>query len=719
MKRGKIPVVFSLATWTDENKAFDDWLANELLVKYEISEDIGRLWIERDHLIVLLDGFDEVEASVRNLCLDAIRKFRIDHGVTRMVICSRTQAFRVVARSINLGIPEAFVLLKPSDEDVDRFITVVERNGTNLTAVRRAMQHDDSLRRFFRSPLVLNVVARAYQDGNTANLVAPGTEEERLERMWHKYISAMFIQRPLKKPAAYGIEQAVYWIEWLAYAMTQLNAPYFRLDRLGEGWRSLTAGAQGAPDFETLTFRQRTRRVASAISRGLVINLPMMIFAFTGLCVYMLGAFSMLFGGPLSAGPLFGSAYLISGLNAFPFRTVIIGILAAMSGLSIVIAAGVGQGIFEGDIPAEEIHWSWARWRWRFPRSVGLGMVTAILGGLVAGFDIGFERGFIRGVAAGVLLTIIISTVNGFTIAPTSGMRLRTMSPKSRIRRSALGTLSMGVAGILVGGIAGTWAGGKTAGIPFGLGAAIGLGFGLAMRFGGYTLADYISVRQALLNEEVVPRRYAIFLDGMVERLILYQLGGAYSFVHRSLQEFLAQRYPKNDSELIAADKRESRRDRVSRMVRSGGLYCFDDEAHALIANAEHSARQRSHIYVETEHMLIALLEGFPDTFEVITGLSAYEAYSWIADEMAPPDQQLWGKLPFSRETQAVLHMANEECSKGGEITVVEILLGLIGESNGRAGKVLRAHGVNINMARSSRSRADDGDASTDNDDNA
>ena len=51
-----IPVVFNLSSWAIKRQPLNEWLIEELNTKYQIPRKVGRLWIDTEQLLLLLDG---------------------------------------------------------------------------------------------------------------------------------------------------------------------------------------------------------------------------------------------------------------------------------------------------------------------------------------------------------------------------------------------------------------------------------------------------------------------------------------------------------------------------------------------------------------------------------------------------------------------------------------------------------------------------------------
>jgi hypothetical protein len=74
-----IPVVFNLSSWSDPKQSIADWLVKELRDKYDVHKKIAQPWIDKDDLLLLFDGLDELRPERREACIKTINDFRIEH----------------------------------------------------------------------------------------------------------------------------------------------------------------------------------------------------------------------------------------------------------------------------------------------------------------------------------------------------------------------------------------------------------------------------------------------------------------------------------------------------------------------------------------------------------------------------------------------------------------------------------------------------------------
>jgi predicted NACHT family NTPase len=98
-----VPVVLNLSTWTDRGQLLINWLVEELADKYYVPKRMGRAWLERNRLILLLDGLDEVRPDSRAACVEAITRFGEDYGIAGLVVCSRLREYTALPTRLKLN----------------------------------------------------------------------------------------------------------------------------------------------------------------------------------------------------------------------------------------------------------------------------------------------------------------------------------------------------------------------------------------------------------------------------------------------------------------------------------------------------------------------------------------------------------------------------------------------------------------------------------------
>lgn len=231
-----IPVVFHLSSWVDPKQSLDTWLVDELSDKYQIPKKIGKDWLERQRLLLLLDGLDEVKGEHRAACVEAINRFGKEIGVPGMVVCCRLEQYEEL--TVKLALNGAICLRPLTDAQIDAY---VEQAGAELAGLRTALRQDSVLQELARSPLMLNLMCLAYRGYGAENLAGRETPADRTKHLFTTYIDLMFKKRG-KAALAYPQERTLGWLSWIARKLSERNQAMFLIEDLQPGW--LTNGAQ-------------------------------------------------------------------------------------------------------------------------------------------------------------------------------------------------------------------------------------------------------------------------------------------------------------------------------------------------------------------------------------------------------------------------------------------------------------------------------------------
>ena len=194
----RVPVVFHLSSWVEPHRTLDGWLVEELGAKYQIPHKIGRAWLKENCLLPLLDGLDELRSPRRAACVEAINAFAQTAGPMGMVVCCRLREYREL--SARLALNAAVRLLPLTDVQVDSYLAAA---GAPLAAVRAALQRDSALRIDARSPLLLSLMVRAYQDLTVAEVMneSSASAARRRQQLMAAYVARMFRRAGLRQAA--------------------------------------------------------------------------------------------------------------------------------------------------------------------------------------------------------------------------------------------------------------------------------------------------------------------------------------------------------------------------------------------------------------------------------------------------------------------------------------------------------------------------------------
>jgi hypothetical protein len=560
-----IPLVFNLSSWAEKRMPLLEWLVDELNTKYDIPRKIGKVWIDADHLLPLLDGLDEVKQERRPACIEAINAFRRDHGLVNLVVCSRVADYDVLAVRLKL---QGAVLIHPlTTEQIDAYLASA---GDQLGTLRTALTIDDALRELAAAPLMLSIMTLAYQEVLTSKLATSGTIDVQRKQVFDAYLDRMFARRG--RETRYSSMQTLRWLSWLARGMVQRQQTVFFIERLQPTWLStrmtpwlyniidrlggaVTIGliCGGIVGWVGWIEQERTEPFIVAVS-SLAVGLGTALF--TGLFggetievgVDQHGLRVLLYNaslGGLVFGLIGGVSSAMSGAmissamisNAMIGRLVFV-IINSLSALSCGMLAGALAGnpsLSPRQIAIVEVL-QWSRSQALVLALCGLlvGEVVVQINGLISNKPISLVFSILIGLGCAIIGGGLGGIVSGEVVS-------RTM-PNQGIWRSARSALLLGLgSGFGVGVICGLCAkvlGGNELGSFLVFGLSCGVVIGLA--FGGYACLSHLALRLVLWRNGSIPPNYVSFLDYCAERIFLRKVGGGYIFIHRMLMEYFA-----------------------------------------------------------------------------------------------------------------------------------------------------------------------------------
>ncbi|MFO7678780.1 MAG: hypothetical protein R6X34_01905 [Chloroflexota bacterium] len=561
-----VPVVLSLVSWAEKRESIGEWIIGELNDKYQIPKQMASEWLAADELVLMLDSLDEVPLRYRDDCINALNQFRANHGLTGLAVCSRINEYEAVG--VKLKLSGAILLQQLTSDQID---TYLKEAGPKYAALYLALQQDKMLQELAISPLMLNIMIKAYsEEGESvkdkdrwrSGLNQLNTNEEYRQHLFSTYVKRMF-QRSSNK--LYRENQTIVWLTWLARNMSQHNQAIFLVESLQPSW---------LPTWSWRWFYILTTRLLDGIYIGLLLWLYLenkqgtsqFVDAFTGI--------SQRFGIFTSLGDLWPVIFLnvilglMSGVlqigwfehakshsnSSLTYRkrwqmAVVNGIVVGLASLIIIAVLGypfeslswgalecvlfiLASLLFHGtsyrdDVRSvEALHWIWSD----AIKAGLLGLIAGVISGSIGLLIYDSTAGFLA-IPTWVLLFALLAGLRGKKIetksVPNQGIHL---SARNGLKAAFLYFLPFTLFGFILYG---------------GFGAAIVAGFtaalGAFLAYGGSNIVKHYLVGMILWLTGKIPRTYPHFLDSSVERLFLYRVGGGYIFIHRLLQDYFSR----------------------------------------------------------------------------------------------------------------------------------------------------------------------------------
>lgn len=538
-----LPVVINLSSWARQQQSIEEWLAQELYETYTVSKVLGKAWIEKEQLVLLLDGLDEVESQYQNACVQALNLFIQTHTRTEMVVCSRVGDYESLPNKLSL---RNIIYVQPlQPQQIDEYL---EQAGAPLATLRSVISENPEIQTLASSPLLLSIMSMAYQGCTLEDFPQSATSDIFHQHLFETYIKCMLKRRETANP--YLQDQATHWLIWLAQQMLQNSQTIFRVERM-----------------QPNSFRSELQRMNYRLESGLLVGLISGLFVglisgpLNGLAVgLMIGlivgcleqikiletvswsrkeAIDTLPTGLAVGGVVGLIGGLILGLLYGAIFGLMIGVMyGAIFGLASGLIIGLMVGLMGGlKGPGVSPH-NRSRVNLRlgksFRKAVAFGLVVGSMSGLMVWLMARSMSGLIYGLMFGLLVGLMGELMTGFNGQEVS--LNQDLRANQELWKSFRNAITFGLIGGLSSGLVVGLVFGPHSGMRYGLiGGLIG-----GLLGGGTTCLRHLSLRVMLYRKGYIPWDYARFLDDSVNRLFLQKVGSGYIFIHRMLLEHFA-----------------------------------------------------------------------------------------------------------------------------------------------------------------------------------
>lgn len=476
-----IPIVLNLSTWALRREPLERWLVDELNQRVGVPKRQAKEWVDRDFIVPLLDGLDEVNASDRSACVAAINQFRTAHGLLPIALCSRTTDLEQLRAQVRV---QGCVEIQP--------LTAVQihdylRRSDQFVALRSAFENDPSLEEVLATPLMLWVAIVAYRR-MPLEFVLNTQPENRRGQIFENFVHAMLTRRG--RDQRFEHSNTVAWLSWLARALNERRVTVFYFENLEPSWLNNLA--------------QRTAASVIAVA-----------------------------GSGVACALISCSVGILFGWSRYGLREIVaLGIIGSLAGAGMALV-----GLLRVEpTPVEVIQFNWVELRSRIKPAarslVIVGSSAAVgLSGLL--LPLGVIRGVLFGLLGGVLVGLLVGLVTLLTTEkPVEFRRSANQGTIASVRNAVLTACIVGSTFGVIGGLQAGLSSGLLAGLPLGLVAG--------MYAGGIYAARHFAVRLLLWSSGAAPLNYTLFLNFAVDRILLHRVGAGFKFLHRALQEHLA-----------------------------------------------------------------------------------------------------------------------------------------------------------------------------------
>jgi NACHT domain/TIR domain len=479
-----LPIIFPLSSWAEKRLPIATWMAEQLSSPlYEVPRKQSQQWVQDEKILPLLDGLDEMNEEARPACISAINAYHHEHPLRPLVVCSRSDEYKIASTSALLHLQSAIEVQPLSPTQLD---TTLLQAGAPFAALRLELTTNQDLHELARTPLWLTVLLLTFKDTAIGRL--PNQRLELQQHLFQLYVQRMVEQKGDRK--RYSLTNTNHYLSWLARQMLQREQSVFALELLHPDWLG--------------------KKLHIIYQWSLVLSVCLII-------------------------------WLVPGLNFAPINRLATGLII---GLCIGLIKRLDKGRIK---LAERIIWSWKKtlqggfitwliallisWplSWLLPRSrywpfsiLIAGLIYALLIGLIFGLSV---EQYIERTAISPGEGLLYSLKNGVRIGLISGLSIGLLVGLS------VGLFFWQIYGPSTGLLAASYGG-----LIFGF--SFGLPFWLF--FGVSPVAEHFLLRIWFWRAGVFPFRIKTFLEDARARHLLQRVGGSYGFVHRLLQNYFS-----------------------------------------------------------------------------------------------------------------------------------------------------------------------------------
>lgn len=477
-----MPVLLNLSSWQPQ-QSLVDWMVSDLNLKYGVSRTTAQRWLQKRALLPLLDGLDEVAPKHQDTCAQAINTYLSgEQRPQSAVVCSRAEEYRRFETQLTLNA--SLRILPLSRSKIQHYLQEVGQ-----MELWEGIRNSQELYDLVRVPLFLSMTVLAAKRLSLQQWRQCETDEER-----RRFLFAAYLAEALQSDEISRCNYSQKWLEWLAQRLKNLNLQEFYIEALQPTWLD-----------ETLFWKYK---IVYGLFLGLVAGLNIgLVFGLVLLLNFRSiseATFGLAFG--LSFGLIFGIIYALIGRpseirieNSLWLGTM----YQAKRECEVLILGVIFAMIYE----------------LIFGQTYGL--ILLLMFTLIYGLKINYmhnnrnqpNQGMWYSFHVLCLMTYLGYPV-GFLILTLSNFALISTVGKKLPETLVLDALISGIALLTLLGSNGR---------------------------GALDCIQHGALRFVLWRQGVAPWNYARFLQYMVERRVMQQVGGGFRFIHDLLRKHLAE----------------------------------------------------------------------------------------------------------------------------------------------------------------------------------
>jgi hypothetical protein len=492
----KLPVIFNLASWSEDYETFEDWLIDVLNSGNGLSREFAKTVLRRNRIIFLLDGLDELARNedtqiaheIRAKCLDSLNNCREEFAEMQKTT-NRDAPVSAKVEVLDLTKPEILLALQKAQQHTESRVSaehleeIIETNEVFLDVLS--------------TPFYFTTALEVFDKHSLDEKDFPTDEEQLKKHLLDRFVESKIAHTPDLTEFEKDTEKIKRWLKWLAQLLEKKQLVSFELAYL-----------QPTDLIKSWHFK-----LIVGLLGGLIAGLFFGFFGglSAGLLTGVFGSF--VFGS-------FGNEIKTEDIVKIEFsrRPLIDGLIAGVIGIFFFSLVGV---LFFGTVGAV---------LGGFSGDLYGGMITGTFGGLFGGLFGALISGLVTGLEG-------LKKINAITNLQTPYQRLYGGFSANLL----LAILLMIV--ILVSSLALNYFITEELisdlRLPQ-LKVLYALFFAPINYFLITPILLHSYLRLCLSYEDLIPLKFATFLDFAAQSRILEKDGGQWRFRHQNLQEYFA-----------------------------------------------------------------------------------------------------------------------------------------------------------------------------------
>ena len=538
----KIPYIFELSAWRDDEQDIARWLMAQLKFEHNIDEAVSRQWIVDGDLLPLLDGLDELGMVRQQRCMEKINEFVLGELGRRVVVCCRQKDYDKSGKRLD-SLRGALRLQPLEREQVqgyfeglgrsDIWTALQDKEGFGKLLQRHKAEEAETA--LLKIPLFLQILAIAYDpkkqistkaaliDVYTVRQLSLDMRKQDRKRASKKERGVDWAYKAVEEESNFEITRR--YLSWLVRKLNENEIPNtFLIEQIQPSW---------------LEDKQKSQyRFVSGFIGSLV------IFLLNSVVMVLMVVPAIVLTADLTTVEAIREV-LVGSILILLFGFVAGSLFGFVSGFTFCV---VSDGYLDNIRTVDNFRFSRLNMREKLFENLFTGAAFGFFASATLTSAFEEAHGFIASVVLVLVTTLVFSLV--FSLINSFKENFKTTEfPNQGIFSSARNLIMVAVIASPVGAsiyFLFSWILSYRSESALQESFFTGISLALVFSFfigGGLPVAKHLALRFLLHRKGHIPHNYAKFLKYTTERRLTQQIGGSFRFIHRELLDHFADMY--------------------------------------------------------------------------------------------------------------------------------------------------------------------------------